>query len=190
MRLHTLATVVVLLLSSLSFGGCYTDTVDAVSIFDVQLPVNFEFTFKNRQAPDTTTDHVDLNDYPVYRDNRETIRQAVPYSIAFWLESVDGDPSVETAEFPSIEFLIVFDGDTPADAIPLATFENVKASDYYKTPHILPIDEPTGKLLATALKTNPSFRVIQRYSRPTTGTGFYREIKARVDVAVRLSVEI
>lgn len=190
MKRYRIAAALMLLASTLSLGGCYTDTVDAVSIFDVQMPVNFEFNFKNRQAPDTTVDHVDLNDYAVYRDNREDIRETTPYQLSFWLESVQGNPSIETAVFPLIEFLIVFDGDTEADAIPLAKFENVKASEYFKTPHIIPVDSDTGALLAKALKTNPSFSVIQRYTRPTTGTGYYQEIKTRVDVAVRLAVEI
>jgi hypothetical protein len=174
--------------AALPIAGCYTDTVDAVSVFDVGLPLNFEFTFRNRQTPDTTTDHVDLNDYAMYRDNREDIRRSTPYQIAFWIESLEGNPSLETAEFPSIEFFVIFDGDT--EEIPLARFENVKASDYFRTPHILEIDDATGEVLATALKTNPSFRIVQRYSNPTSGTGFYSEIRTRVDVAVRLEVEL
>jgi hypothetical protein len=188
MKILSSALCLVVLAAALSLGGCYTNTVDAVSVFDVQLPVNFEFTFRNKQTPDTTVDHVDLRDYAIYRDNADQIQNSTPYQVAFWFESVEGTPSIETAEFPLIEFLIQFDG--AAEAIPLARFENVKASEYYRTPHILPIDDPTAKVLTTALKSNPSFTIIQRYTDPTSGRGTYSEIKARLDLAVRLAVEI
>jgi hypothetical protein len=168
--------------------GCYTDTVDAVATFEMQLPVHLTFNFQDKQAPDTTIDRVNLLDYAVYRDNQEDIKRATAYQISYWIDSLSGDPGLDDAEFDVIDFYIRFAGRTEEHLI--ARYENVKASEYYRKPHIYVLPDSTIDIITEAFKHSPDFTVTQRYGRATTGTGEYELIVGKVDVAVRLEVEL
>ena len=184
------STLLTLLLACVAtaISGCYTDTVDAVSTFDLQVPIQLKFDFKNKQAPDTATDHVNLLDYAVYRDNQADLHRATAYQLAFWIDSLKGSAAIDDVEFKFIEFHIQFPDGSPM--LPLARFDNVKASEFYKNPHIYIVPGTDSEVIARMLKTNPSFSVIQRYSETTNGPARFDVIVGKVDIAVRLEVDI
>lgn len=188
MKFTTLLLGLAVIAAAMGTSACYTDTVDAISVFEVQLPVNLAFRWQNRSTPDTAVEEVDLLKYDAYLTNRDKIRNATPYQLAFWLESVEGTPSIETAVFTKIVLHLQFEGDSTLYHI--ATFENVKASEYFKTPHVYPVTDSSAAALARALTVSPKFRMIQEIQNPTTGRAFYREILSRIDLAVRLEVEL
>ncbi|MCC7439111.1 MAG: hypothetical protein IT211_11515 [Armatimonadetes bacterium] len=184
--LLTAAIAVVALTSSIGVGGC--SVVDSLDTFTMQLPINMEFSWRNRQAPDTTVDFVNLMDYSVYRDNMDDIQSAKLYQVGYWMDTLVGNPSIEDAEFAFVEFYIRFQGEQQQHL--LGRYENVVVKDYYKRPHIITVPDSIALLVSEAVRTKPQFDVIQRYSLPKNGTGFFPRLEARVDLAIRLEVKL
>lgn len=184
--LLTAAIAVVALTSSIGVGGC--SVVDSLDTFTMQLPINMEFSWRNRQAPDTTVDFVNLMDYSVYRDNMDDIQSAKLYQVGYWMDTLVGNPSIEDAEFAFVEFYIRFQGEQQQHL--LGRYENVVVKDYYKRPHIITVPDDIALLVSEAVRTKPQFDVIQRYSLPKNGTGFFPRLEARVDLAIRLEVKL
>jgi len=184
--LLTAAIAVVALTSSIGVGGC--SVVDSLDTFTMQLPINMEFSWRNRQAPDTTVDFVNLMDYSVYRDNMDDIQSAKLYQVGYWMDTLVGNPSIENAEFAFVEFYIRFQGEQQQHL--LGRYENVVVKDYYKRPHIITVPDDIALLVSEAVRTKPQFDVIQRYSLPKNGTGFFPRLEARVDLAIRLEVKL
>lgn len=180
------AIAVAAITSIIGFSGC--DSLSSLDTFTMQLPINMEFSWRNRQAPDTTTDFVNLLDYSVYRDNMEDIQSAKLYQVGYWMDTLVGSPSIEDAEFAFVEFYLRFEGEQQQHL--LGRYENVVVKEYYKRPHIITVPEEVALLISEAVKTKPRFDVIQRYSLPKSGTGFFPRIEARVDLAIRLEVKL
>ena len=180
------AIAVAAITSIIGFSGC--DSLSSLDTFTMQLPINMEFSWRNRQAPDTTTDFVNLLDYSVYRDNMEDIQSAKLYQVGYWVDTLVGNPSIEDAEFAFVEFYLRFEGEQQQHL--LGRYENVVVKEYYKRPHIITVPEDVALLISEAVKTKPRFDVIQRYSLPKSGTGFFPRIEARVDLAIRLEVKL
>ena len=76
------------LFSGAFFSGCYTDTVDALSTFDFQLPLIFHSTHFNKASPDTSVDFTNLNEYKEYRDNKERIQEAIVHQFNYWIDDI------------------------------------------------------------------------------------------------------
>ncbi|MBX7217001.1 MAG: hypothetical protein K1X90_08495 [Candidatus Kapabacteria bacterium] len=180
------AIAVAAITSIIGFSGC--DSLSSLDTFTMQLPITMEFSWRNRQAPDTTTDFVNLLDYSVYRDNMEDIQSAKLYQVGYWMDTLVGDPSIENAEFAFVEFYLRFEGEQQQHL--LGRYENVVVKEYYKRPHIITVPEEVALLISEAVKTKPRFDVIQRYSLPKNGSGFFPRIEARVDLAIRLEVKL
>lgn len=168
-------------------SGCYTDTVDSLSTFTFQLPVNMEFKWRNKQAPDTTVDRVNLMEYDVYRDNREDIRIAELFQVGYWIDTLVGNPGFEEAEFEFVEFHLQFVGES--EQYPLGRYDNVSVRAYYKRPHIIAVPDSIARVISEAVKKNSEFDVIQRYSMPKSGPGTFPRIDGKVDLVIRLDVD-
>ena len=147
-----------------------------------------EFEWRNKQTPDTTVDRVDLLDYEVYRDNRGDIQEAGVYQIGYWIDTLVGNPGIDEAEFEFVEFYLRFEGQ--GQQYLLGRYENVVARDYYKRPHIIAVSDSIGAVISEAVKNNPTFDVIQRYSSPKSGPGTFPIIDGKVDLAIRLEVDL
>ena len=180
--------ILLLILTGIFTAGCYTDTIDSLGTFTFQLPVQMEFQWRDKLAPDTTTDRVDLLEYQSYRDNREDITEARIHQIGYWVDTLVGNPGIDQAEFEFVEFFLRFEGDSKEYL--LGRYEDVVVQDYYKRPHIIPVPDSIGTVIARAVKENPAFDVIQRYSTPKSGSGKFSVIDGRVDLIIRLAVDV
>jgi|GEM_PF-590779 len=78
-----LTTLAVIFLS-----GCYSDTINSLSTFKFQLPINFDQTYLNRRAPDTSWDFTNLNKYKDYQDNKDRIKKAEITMFNYWIDSL------------------------------------------------------------------------------------------------------
>lgn len=87
-------------LLSLSLGlvlnSCYTDTVDSFSTFSFQFPILFHADHHNKISPDTSTDFVNLYDYPEYTDNKHLLNKAEILSFNYRIDSLQYTPPGET----------------------------------------------------------------------------------------------
>lgn len=180
--------VLVAALAATTFIISACSVVDSLDTFTMQLPINMEFSWRNRQAPDTTVDFVNLMEYAVYRDNLQDIQSAKLYQVGYWMDTLVGNPSIENAEFSFVEFYIRFQGEQEQHL--LGRYENVVVKDYYKRPHIITVPDSIALVISEAVRTKPQFEVIQRYSLPKNGTGFFPRLEARVDLAIRLEVKL
>lgn len=175
-------------------GGCYTDTIDSMSKFTVQLPLHFIGKWRNKTAPDTSVDFTDLNNYKEYRDNKEKIQRTIFYQFSYWIDSIrvaQGDPGADQVEFAFVKYYLYFEGDPPSSKVLLGEFKNVKVKDYYRIPHVLAVPEEVAKVIETAAKTKTRFFTIAEYSAPTSGgSGRFPHIDSRFDVVVRLELTL
>ena len=183
----TTGLLLVLFMTS-GLSGCYTDTVDSLGTFTFQLPINMEFDWQDKQAPDTTVDRIDLLDYQVYRDNQNKIESSELFQIGYWIDTLVGDPGFEKATFEFVEFYLRFVGEEEKHF--LGRYENVIVREYYKRPHIIPVPEDVARTISDAIRKHPQFDIIQRYSAPTEGSGTFPSIDGNVDLVIRFETEL
>jgi len=186
--------LMLLAIAGLGLWGCYTNTVDNLSTFKFQLPINFYSNWVNKAAPDTSWDFTNLDDYAEYRDNKDEIKSSEILSFNYWLDSLvtdDGkpfnpnDPNQEDVEFEFIEYYLHFavlksnppnpgnpsdpnnylqDPNTP-DYL-LGKFTNVSAKKYYRNPaNILFVPSDVAQIISHTLKNNPKFFIKSVYSK-------------------------
>ncbi len=186
--------ILITIFTGLGLWGCYTNTIDALSSFEFQLPIYFYSNWVDRAAPDTSWDFKNLNDYNEYRDNRDKIQTAEIISFNYWLDSLvtengkpfdPTDPNQEDLEFEFVKFYLHFavlkdnppnpddpsdennyelDPDTP-DYL-LGEFHNVDVKKYYRNPeYILEVPTEVAQIIAVALKDKPQFFIKSVYSK-------------------------
>jgi hypothetical protein len=208
--------IYVFIILSVLISGCYSDTVNNLSTFSLQLPIFFSGPFTNRSAPDTSVDFTNLYKYPEYEDNREKISKAEILQMNYRIDSLifeDGtifDPLNDNLEFDFIRYSFQFakpkNGDiystNPDDFIPdpdepkiqLGEFLNVKIQDYYKqAKYIMDLPETSAKIISEGLKVRPYFFVYTEYSKvkgQTVDEFGFKLIEAKFDVVLRLEVKL
>ncbi len=177
--------------------GCYTDTIDSFSKFTVQLPLHFTAKWRNKFAPDVSTDFTDLNTYKEYRDNKEKIQSTIFYQFAYWIDSLrtePGDPTIDQVEFEFVKYYLYFEGEPESAKRLIGQFNNVKVKDYFRIPHVLEVPDAVAQDIAKVAKTNPRFFTIAEYSAPAgqpAGTKrSFPHIDSRFDVVVRLELKL
>jgi hypothetical protein len=123
-----------LAISSLFLDGCFTSTVDSLSKYSIQFPINFYSYFYRRGAPDTSFTFSNLYKHQEYKDNKDKIDNSQILSFNYWIDSLQMDdhhpfdPAVDTLIFYYVRFSIRY-------AIPKnETIKNLLAS--------LPPDDP------------------------------------------------
>jgi hypothetical protein len=191
--------------------SCYDQTIESLSTFKLQIPLNFRTDFYNKFAPDTTTDFANLNDYQTYRDNLKYIKRADLYQFTYWIDSLKmgnqtfalNDPAINNLEFEFIKFYLIFakwngyswvqDTDPAAKHL-LGEFKNVKVAEYYKKPkQVLQVSEDVAAVIFKAIKDKPQFFILSEYSKVAGQTEPKRSfplIFARYDLVIRLDVEL
>lgn len=194
-----------LVITSIFLNSCYQNTIDALSSFKFQLAILFDSEYRNKFAPDTTIDFVNLDDYKQYRDNKDRIKKAQFIQFNYWIDSLHlannrpFNPSSDNVEFEFIKFYLVFQegGTMPSDPgkrLLLGTFNNVNVSNYYRNPeHILVVPEDVAKIIENAVKLNPRFYIIAEYSKVKNQQGpkeSFPYIWARFDIAIRFEVSL
>ncbi len=75
-------------------AGCYSDTINSLKTFKFQLPIDFDQTYHDRTAPDTSIDFTNLEKYKDFRDNKDRIKKAEILSFNYWMDTlvVGGTP--------------------------------------------------------------------------------------------------
>lgn len=206
-------------LFALTMWGCYTSTIDALSTFKFQLPINFYSNWINKAAPDTSWDFNNLLKYDEYKDNQDKIKKSEILSFNYWIDSLIFDngevfkPGVHQLEFEFIKFYLVFarlkanppnpfnpldesnyefDPDSPEYL--LGEFTNVNATAYYRSPeHILEVPEDVAEVIAVAVKEKPQFFIKSIYSKTkgqTEPKRYFNLINARFDMVIRFEVSL
>ncbi len=196
--------------------GCYSDTINKLETFSIQIPLLFAGPFENRTAPDTSYDFTNLHKYPEYRDNKDRVNKAEILQLNYLIDSLvydDGtvfDPKTDDLEFYHIRYTLRFakpltgneQSTNPDDFIPddsldeilLGEFKDVKIKDYYReAKHILEVPEESAKAISDMLKIKPYFYLYTEYSKVKGQTEEYikfKIIKAKFDLILRLEVKL
>lgn len=105
LTLFTIAAVVLL-------TGCYTDTVDSLSTYKFQLPIDFKQKYLNKVAPDTSYDFTNLNKYKDYRDNKDRIVRAEITLANYWIDSLNVNGTVYLPRDPSNKYYFDYNTNT------------------------------------------------------------------------------
>ncbi|MDT3739010.1 MAG: hypothetical protein RO257_05855 [Candidatus Kapabacteria bacterium] len=207
---------IIIIILAVIVNGCYTDTINKLETFSIQLPIFFDGPFVDRSAPDTSIDFSNLYQYPEYEQNRSRISKAEILQLNYRIDSLvfgDGtvyDPKSDSLEFEFIRYSFHFAkpiagneySTNPADFIPdpdqpkiiLGEFKDVKISDYYReAKQIIVVPESSAKIISEGLKTRPYFFAYTEYSKvkgQTTDEFVFKLIKAKFDVFLRLEVKL
>ncbi len=196
-------------------SGCYTEVVDNLSTFSIQVPILFDTPFENRSVPDTSIDFTNLHKYPEYTEYKDRVQKAEILQLNYRIDSlIYGDGSVfnnldDDLEFEYIRYSFQFanplsfptspnKGDFVPDPnspkILLGEFKNVKIKDYFRTAkHIIEVPEASAKAISDGLKSKPYFYVYTEYSRikgQTEDEFPFDLIKAKFDVILRLEIKL
>lgn len=201
---------------SLTVSSCVVDTVDSLSEFTFQIPINFGADYLDRTSPDTSFDFSHLLNYETYRENKEQISEAIIYQLNYRIDSLvleDGvpfGPNSPDLVFDRIAYKLQFGksklGNTnstePNDYIPdpdspkyeLGEFVNVSIRDFYRrSDHIMQVPESTASVISETLKNKPYFYIITEYSKvkgQIEDEVHYPFINSKFDVIIRLKVKL
>jgi hypothetical protein len=209
--------LILLLLLPIILNSCYNDTLNSLSSFKLQVPINFRSNFYNKAAPDSTFNFANLSIYKEFNDNVDRIKNAQIYQLTYWIDSlqlenkIPFNPKKDSLEFEFIRFYLTFaipkPGHTAAEAdssawMPdpdspsylIGEFNNVNISEYYRTPKkIISISEDVAAILSQAVKNKPQFYLLSEYGK-TKGqkvpVRYFPLIFARYDLVIRLDVGI
>ena len=196
-KLHSISTILIIVAAIIlpSFlSGCYTDTIDSLTTFTVQLPLHFTSKWRDKAAPDTSRDFTDLNTYQEYRENKDKIQRTIFYQFAYWIDSIRvpaGDPTMDKIEFDTIRYYLYFEGEPYSSRHLLGEFVNVKVKDYFRIPHVISVSEKVAQVIETAAKTKQRFYTVASYGAPKSGgSGQFPYIDSRFDLVIRLQVKL
>lgn len=194
--------------------SCYTDTIDELSSFKVQIPIYFHSESYQKASPDTSMDFSNLNEYASYRENKDRVKKAEVYQFNYWVDSLvleSGkvyDPATDEIIIDRLVFYLQFaepitsdvNSTNPEDFMPdpisekfvLGEYNNVNLTQYWRNPeHIIDVPEPVALKISETLKEKPYFYI---YTEAGHVNGAERTvfpyIKSRFDLVVRLDVEL
>jgi hypothetical protein len=197
----------------LFLAGCYTETIEELSSFKVQVPVYFYSESYGKASPDTSIDFSNLNEYDTYRENRDRVNKAEVYQFNYWIDSLileDGtpyNPDEDSLVIDRLVFSLKFalplgdpNSTNPNDFIPdpdsevyiLGEYENVNISEYWRNPeYIKSIDEDIAVVISETLKDKPHFYLYTESGRINgRSETVFPYIKSRFDLVVRLDVKL
>lgn len=182
--------------SPVFISGCYTDTIDDFSKFNVQIPIHFIQKWRDKAITSVSIDSTNLNNYKEYTENKDKIVSAHFYQIGYWIDSVrvaPGDPPIDKITFDSVKYyLYYYDNlNVKSQEYLIASYYNVKVKDYYRIPHIVSVSDSVALLLEDVAKNHPIFYTVAKYSFPTSGgSGRFPYVDSRIDVDLRLNLEL
>ncbi len=178
-------TVFVLSMAVVTGGSRRAETVTPGDL-RLELPVSLEFDPIIHPLHRRDSAHIDLLEYPMFRDHRQHLRCATAYRAAFWIDHVSADDSAAMPELEQVEFSIRFSDDEHAHL--LARFEGVGVEDYLRRPHVVTIPGTTQRAIELALRTHDSFDVVQRYSACRSNGTLLGAVDSRIDIALRREI--
>ncbi|MBX3044520.1 MAG: hypothetical protein KIT33_10735 [Candidatus Kapabacteria bacterium] len=206
---------IIFIIMAVIVSGCYTDTINKLQTFSIQIPIFFNAPFLDRAVPDTSVDFSNLYEYPEYEENRQKISKAEILQINYRIDSLvygDGtifNPATDELEFHFIKYSFQFAKPKPGRSIYsfdpndfepdpnepvviLGQYDDVKIADYYReAKRILDIPETTAQVLSEGLKTRPYFYIYTEYSRVKgPNSDEFQLIQANFDVILRLEINL
>ncbi len=206
--------ITLIFLAMVFLSGCYTDTIEELSSFKMQVPVYFYSESYGKASPDTSMDFSNLNEYETYRDNKERVKKAEVYQFNYWIDSLvleDGkvyNPEEDDIVIDRLVFYLQFaipitgnpNSTDPNDFVPapdsevyvLGEYIDVDVSEYWRNPeYIKSIDEDVAILISETLKDKPYFYIYTESGKVNGQTNtIFPYIKSRFDLIVRLDVEL
>lgn len=206
--------VIFIFVALIFLSSCYTDTIEELSSFKVQVPVYFYSESYGKASPDTSVDFSNLNEYDTYRDNKDRVKKAEVYQFNYWMDSLilEGgkvyNPEEDDIVIDRLVFYLQFalpvggnpNSTNPDDFIPdpeseiyvLGEYENVNVAEYWRNPEFIKsIDEDVAVLISETLKDKPYFYLFTESGRVNGQTEtVFPYIKSRFDLVIRLDVEL
>lgn len=213
-KMYKYLSVIILLVI---LTGCYTDTINKLETFSIQLPVTFNAPFVDRSAPDTSVDFSNLYQYPEYDEYKDRISKAEILQVNYRIDSLvyeDGtvfDKNTHDLEFDFIRYSFQFakpkpgksiystdpndfEPDLELERVTLGEFRDVLIRDYFREAKmILDVPSEIGRFLSDGLRTRPYFFVYTEYSKvkgQTEDEFGFQLIKANFDLILRLEVKL
>jgi len=170
------------LLLIVSLSGCYTDTVDSLNTFVIQVPLNQDMVNFGNSKETVTPDN--LNNYPDYRDNKDRIKSIKIYQAAYHANEVYPPEAIDQ-RFKSMEFYVeVFDG----TRYKIARFEEISVQDMYRIPQIDQVDDATAQEISDKLMANPEFKTISIFD--PYGDFYYERIISTMIIVVKIEIDL
>lgn len=210
--------ILLVLIVSYFLTSCYSDTIQNFSQFTIQLPVYFYDNSNNRKVPSIGYDFTNMYKYDEFKNNKDRIDRAEVYQFSYWIDSLvfpntlkPFDPKSDEIIFDRIKYTLVFakpknpslsqsldPNDFMIDSLyqpfVIGDFQNVKISEYYKSPkHIITIPEKDAIVFSNVLKSQPYFYIVSEYSKyqgQTQDTIYFPYLKIHSDLVIRLTVKL
>lgn len=176
------SSIVVTILALLIINGCYSDTIDALKTFTIQLPITV--SLNNHGNSEETITRDDLNNYSDYRDNKDRIERIELYQSGFWVDTLS--PYVLTNSFEFIEVILEIGG----KRFTIARYDQPVVGEFIKLPHIDQVSDADAKEISDYFKNNSSFTTISRFKRKTGDNTYYEFIKSKVVVDLRIEIKL
>lgn len=198
--------------------SCYTQTINDLSTFTVQVPVYFYDKASKRMIPFSGFNFTNLNTYEQFVKNKDKVDRAEIYQFSYWIDSLvipfknkPFNPAEDEMIFERIRYLIMFakpkkpssefsknpndfEIDSTVEPFIIGDFNQVKVSEYYRNPfHIVSVPENRAKEISNIIKSKPYFFLVSEYSKYSgqpTDTTFIPYLEVRADLVIRLTVKI
>lgn len=105
------------LMAIIFLTGCYTDTVESLSTFKFQLPIDFKQKYINKVAPDTSVDFTNLYKYKDYTDNKDKIKKAEIIMANYWIEHLNVNGTLFNPRDPNNKYYYNYETNTGTNTI-------------------------------------------------------------------------
>jgi hypothetical protein len=173
--------IMLAMLLIVSLSGCYTDTVNSLKTFVIQVPLNQDMINFGNSKETVTPDN--LNNYADYRDNVDRIKSIKIYQAAYHANEVYPPEAIDQ-RFKSMEFYVEVGG----TRYKIARFEEISVQDMYRIPHIDQVDDATAQEISDKLMENPEFKSISIFD--PYGDFYYERIISTMVIVVKIEIEL
>jgi hypothetical protein len=173
--------IILSVLFVVSLSGCYTDTVDSLKTFVIQVPLNQDMINFGNSKETVTPDN--LNNYADYRDNVDRIKSIKIYQAAYHANDVYPPEAIDQ-RFKSMEFFVEVAG----TRYKIARFEEISVQEMYRIPHIDQVDDATAQEISDKLMADPAFKTISIFD--PYGDFYYERIISTMIIVVKIEIEL
>jgi hypothetical protein len=201
MRIHTIysflcVTMICYLISCDTLPTVFQEPKAQYVIDTIKVINSFQTPFSVVTSYNFIDDNGTIGNF--YKSNRDKIKEAYIYSIAYSIDSIAFDPLRDSLyisnqqlfkqlEFDSINiFIQVKDELTKEWKVPVqcASFDNIKVSNFYRTPQLVVLPDSLSKSLGSDLRLNPEIRIMKKISKPNKTSGYFKHFGSRIQIAI------
>ena len=174
--------ILVAVIAPVFISGCYTDTIDSLSEFTLQVPITVPMF--QRGNSDTTFSNENLNNYAEYTNNKERVKRLHLYQSSLWLDSIVPFNSADV--FRKIEYYFIIDGVQYL----IARYDNLSVQAFYKIPQIDQVPDDIAEQVSAALLENEEFRTMLIITRTPGNNTYYNLIQSSLVISLRMDVKL